>query len=98
MQHHFDNTDPQPPQPFMLDVSDPDVAWPRFRRYMGFAGQIAELQAKMEALEASILELRTALAQARGFRVIDGSKRFEPAPSPIDGARDYPTRDEGDDC
>lgn len=87
--HHFDNNDPKPPEPFVLDISDPDTAWPHFKRYMGFAGQIAELQSKVESLEASIVELREQIATARGFSVIDGSKRFTPAPSPIDGPREY---------
>lgn len=60
--HHFGN-DPQPPEPFVLDISDPDTAWPHFKRYMGFAGQIGELQTRMAELEASIVELKARLDQ-----------------------------------
>ena len=84
---HFDSTEPpQPPEPFLLDVADPEVAYPRFKRRL-------TLMERIDALEQSILELREQLAHARGFRAIGDSTRFEAAPD------EYPARDgKGDDC
>jgi hypothetical protein len=97
---HFDN-DPKPPTP-LPDIANPDIAWPRFVRYRTLSERLTEAEETIAELRADIAALRASqpIRIVNGRRVFTQQGLFDPAPDPIDAARDYPARDgmDGSEC